>query len=519
MDKNLLIGLKPLVDEILRSMKDSKEGKGKVFAVRGEAGFGKSNLIQGITKKINEADPKFITAITETQKPIGKFNVSNMQPLYPFSKLVEQLMERKHLSPEKRLARNVGMTALASIPFLGDVFYAAKELGRDWREYKREKSSAEEKGISSATADYFDTLLSFADKEPLFLCIDDMHWSDAQSIELLNLLAEKIANLPITILFTYKESEIERQGLPLYSFTKKHSKETKSIKLIELKSFTKSELSELCTFKISNYKPNSEFENWIYEKSYGVPGVANEYVNYFSQYSPFDLEGNLVTNFEDNEFLPATVQALFSQHLDNINEEERNILSICAIEGREFTASIASQLLNTDVLSTIKKLRALQNKTGLIRSLGAKNRYGQKTTVYQFTQAYYQSFFEASLEYEEYTALHGQIASVLKEKYDDAANDNIKEEIAPYLAAHSSESGDEELTEDMLLYAAENAKKYGSSELIKEYFEQFKAINQDEDYDEGDIQQVNSFENLLKEVNLSSQNANGANGEGISNGD
>ena len=438
----------------------------------------KTYLLNAIEALSNKNNSGLTPASVRTQAPIGKFNIGNIQPLYPFTKAVEYLLSDA-AKAKKKFALRAGLTVLTGIPIAGDFIYMVKELGKDWRQFKKDKSSDSQKKMSSGAADYYDTISSLADKSPLILLIDDMHFSDAQSVELLSMFTESIEKIPLILVFTYKKTQIQRKGTPLLSYLNKFA-DGKSQNLTEmsLQQFNRMQLSNFCRFSLPNYKANEKFENWLYDRSYGVPGVLAEYMNYFQHNTPFTDDGNLKENFADSDFLPASVQSAFAKLLDKISEEERNTLAICSAEGRKFTAMIVSELLNTDVLTTIKKLRSLQTKTGVIKSVGAQMRYGVKTTVYEFTQAFYHSFFESSLEYEEHIALHGQIAALLKQKFEDADNDTVKQAIAPYLAAHSAESGDEETTKSMLLVAAKAAKESGSDEIVQDAYNNFKEIEE-----------------------------------------
>jgi hypothetical protein len=329
--------------------------------------------------------------------------------------------------------------------------------------------------------------------------MDDMHWCDSQSIELLRLFLENIEEIPIIFVIAYKASIIEAQGLPFYSFVVNYAK-SEFIQKIDLQNFNLDNVSEMCNLYFSNYKRNYEFEEWLLEHSYGVPGVLAEYLRYFALYPPFGPDGELIMNFKDNEFLPSTVQSVFAQHLELLNDDDRNTLAICSAEGREFSALVVSQLLNMDVLTTIKKLRILQTKTGFIKSIGAQNRYGVKTTIYKFNQAFYHSFFENSLEYEEYTSLHGQIASILKQKFDDSESDDMKQEIAPYLAAHSIESGDRETAQNMMIVSAQQAHRYGSTEQINAAMTNFENLSQSSNQVERNTKQ---FDDLKYDLDYS----------------
>ncbi len=468
-----------------KKISEAAKGRGSIIAVEGESGFGKSYLLEGMHVVSSEKSSGMRSIFVEAQRPIGDYKIGSIQPLLPFSRAVEKLITgEKEGDPHKQLIKNIGLTALAVLPGIGEVAYAVKEIGRDWRQYKKEQSSSsKKKKISSAAADFYDSICSFADKKPVALHIDDMHWCDAQSVELLSLFAENIKNLPIVIAISYRKSELMRHGSPLLSFLDQFS-ETEAVEKLQLKEYSQNQISSMARFLLKDYKPDERFEKWLLENTYGVPGVVAEYLKYFLQNPPFDEEGRLKEDFDKADYLPASVHTAFSKIVSKLSEEERNTLAVCSAEGSEFTALIASELMNNDVLTTIKKLRHLQNKTTIIKSQGAELRYGVKTTVYRFTQAFYYNFFHKSLEYEEHQALHGHITSILKKKYDEAGDEKIRRSIAPYLAAHSHEAGEEDIEKSMLLAAAKTAQEYGSSEVINAVYENYNMVGKKAAYDE-----------------------------------
>lgn len=506
----ILFGNDNFYNKLKNYINNTKKGKGSIFFVSGETGFGKSHLLKMLYDFAMEKDSGVISCFVESSAPVGQFNVSNIQPLMPFKRIIEQLLDNKHMSPEKKLALSMTMSFLAALPGIGEFAYLYKEWKEDLKKFKGDKSN---KPKDNAADEYYEGIKKYSEKYPLILLMDDMHWADAQTIALINKFLETIEDLPVMFVITYKLSEVEGKALPLYKFL---SNPPENIYNVHLEVLDKSNLREACYYYFTDYKPNSEFENWIMEKSYGVPGIVLEYLNYFSEYPPFDAQGNLVTNFENNEYLPASVQSVFTQTLDKISEEEKNILGLVSAEGRQFTATIAADLMNTDILTTIKKLRTIQNKSGIIKSLGAKSRYGVKTTIYEFTQAFYQNYFENSLEYEEYTAIHGQIASLLKKRYEEADAKEIKEQIAPYLAAHSAESGDDKTAQDMLMVSAKTAKEYGASEILQHTLSIMRSYG---DINENDADELKSkgFEDIYDDI-AGAYGFNPSKGSGNDNG-
>jgi predicted ATPase len=60
-----------------------------------------------------------------------------------------------------------------------------------------------------------DALAALATERPLVLLLDDLHWADPASLDLLRALARGLAELPILLLATYRADELTRRH-PLY---------------------------------------------------------------------------------------------------------------------------------------------------------------------------------------------------------------------------------------------------------------------------------------------------------------
>jgi hypothetical protein len=510
-----LIGRQDIVFAYEDALKGLKKGQGNFLLLGGDTGTGKSHIIQYFKEYLQKFNSENIDSKKKEKQiydvyvackpPIGSFNIGTMEPLNTVSHIIKGLMNDTSITPEKRFAINVGMTLLACIPMIGEIPYAVKEISRDLNKFKSEQKTKNADLRSGAFDEYMEYLKKYLQKKPAVLYLDDFHWADAESVEFIWAVIQEILKLPILIIATYKNQEVEAQGLPLLSMLTKLSDVNNDVTFSEfaLNEFTTQDVSQAAKrIYFEHYKETPEFEDWIFEHSHGVPSVVCEYLEYFSKYSPFDAVGNLVTNFRDNEFLPASIQQLFGQKLEELTEEERNLLSIASAEGSEITAVVIANLLNTDVLDSIKKLRAIQNKTGIIKSVGAKYKYGLKTTVYKFTQAHYQVYFENTLEYEESIALHSQVASFLKERYNNASEE-MKQSLAPMIAAHSTAAEDSEQAEEMLMKSAETAKQYDSAESIKQAFTN---IDKNEDIFGDQFDFAQAMENILKDVELRNNN-------------
>ncbi|MEY3689337.1 MAG: hypothetical protein RIT37_899 [Bacteroidota bacterium] len=448
--------------DILHSSADRlKKKQGSVIFLSGETGFGKTTLLR-VFEQASQKQDKALVSMAACQAPVGTMQVGMLQPLGPFLRLIEELKSSESvMTPKKKLAINIGMTLLTSVPYFGDLVDAVKEINRDVQLYKNEKEKTEGKKEEQEKKDlyleFFKTLTEWSGKSPLILILDDMHWCDAESALLIEKLVENINSLPILLVIAYRRSIAEETLSPLLSVLRTVKDNGASYRFCEVEAFSTSEVHELCVRILPQYTGNAAFESSLYDKTSGIPSVVTEYVRYFAKVTPFKEDGSVKEEFTRGDLLPSSVHAAFSKLIENLNEEEIMLLSLCAAEGVESSAFIISKLLNTDIVTAIRRIKRVQAKTGVLRSLGPHERYGIKTTLFEFTQTFYREYFEKSLEFEEKTAIHSQMMHVLQEQAE-GLDEVQRSKITPYIVAHANGAGEKEVVQHGLLEIAQTSQ-------------------------------------------------------------
>jgi len=448
--------------DILHSSADRlKKKQGSVIFLSGETGFGKTTLLR-VFEQASQKQDKALVSMAACQAPVGTMQVGMLQPLGPFLRLIEELKSSESvMTPKKKLAINIGMTLLTSVPYFGDLVDAVKEINRDVQLYKNEKEKTEGKKEEQEKKDlyleFFKTLTEWSGKSPLILILDDMHWCDAESALLIEKLVENINTLPILLVIAYRRSIAEETLSPLLSVLRTVKDNGASYRFCEVEAFSTSEVHELCVRILPQYTGNTVFETSLYDKTSGIPSVVTEYVRYFAKVTPFKEDGSVKEEFTRGDLLPSSVHAAFSKLIENLNEEEIMLLSLCAAEGVESSAFIISKLLNTDIVTAIRRIKRVQAKTGVLRSLGPHERYGIKTTLFEFTQTFYREYFEKSLEFEEKTAIHSQMMHVLQEQAE-GLDEVQRSKITPYIVAHANGAGEKEVVQHGLLEIAQTSQ-------------------------------------------------------------
>ncbi|HEX2062145.1 MAG TPA: AAA family ATPase, partial [Thermoanaerobaculia bacterium] len=139
---------------LLRAADDVRAGRGVAVAVAGEAGIGKTTLATRVGDELRAGGMRVLWSGCEalfTPRPLG--------PLYDIADALGPDVDR-NLAAERNRER------------------------------------------------LFPAVLAAAGAEPTLLVIEDVHWADHATLDLLKYLARRIARIPLLLLFTYRDDEI-----------------------------------------------------------------------------------------------------------------------------------------------------------------------------------------------------------------------------------------------------------------------------------------------------------------------
>jgi len=171
------------------------KGEGQVVLISGEAGIGKSRL----AVQLGEC----VASETHTRLRYQCSPYHSSSALYPFIAQLERAAEIKPNDPsERRLDKLEAALATGSarVSIVAPLFAALLSIPFDGRYPPLTPSPAQQRNqIFAAILDRLDGLTR---QQPVLCIFEDMHWADATSLELLKLVAERVARLPILMLIT-----------------------------------------------------------------------------------------------------------------------------------------------------------------------------------------------------------------------------------------------------------------------------------------------------------------------------
>jgi class 3 adenylate cyclase/tetratricopeptide (TPR) repeat protein len=290
---------------------------------------------------------------------------------------------------------------------------------------------------------------------PLFFVLEDSHWIDPLSHDLLEIIGRAMVDLPILLVLAYRIVEVGGDLPPrvinLPYFTE-----------IMLTEFTAQEAENLMQLKLAQlFGPNTAvppaFSQKITDRAEGNPFYIEELLNYLQDRQINPQETAALETLD----LPDSLHSLILSRVDRLTEWQKSTLKIASVIGRLFRAAMLwgayPELGDVgEVRSALDVLHEME-----LTALDSP----EPELTYIFKHVVTQEVTYESLPYATRARLHSQIGEYIERVYADSLKPYI-----PILAHHFDHSQDAERKRRYLLLAAAEAhEKYAHQAAIAYY--------------------------------------------------
>ncbi|HEX3234685.1 MAG TPA: AAA family ATPase [Gemmatimonadales bacterium] len=194
-----LVGREQEIGVLQERWAQVKDGFGQVVLLSGEAGIGKSRLVQVLTAQVAAEPQAWLT-------PCQCSPYHHNSALYPWIELLERVVLRfePEETPQQRLRKLEGFLVQYGLPLAETVPLFASLLSLSLpADYTPLPLSPEQQKQQTLHA-LLTILLRIAAQQPVLFVIEDLHWVDPSTLEFLNLLVDQGPTARVLALFTFR---------------------------------------------------------------------------------------------------------------------------------------------------------------------------------------------------------------------------------------------------------------------------------------------------------------------------
>ncbi len=415
-------GLTPLIgrDREVGLLQDrwehAVEGMGQIVLIIGDAGLGKSRLVHVVKEHVTAASADGDQPIIEWRCTPHYENSS----LYPVTDYFERRLgfERDDTSTAKfeklqNHLQTLGLDGDEIVPYLA--LLLSLPLGEKFTPSTLSPARQKEKTLEAIR----EWMRVYATRQPFLFVIEDLHWMDPSTLELVALHVESGLNDRILTLLTFRP-EFE---------TPWKSKAHQTV--MALNRLTKKQMTELMQQKTGVKKLPLALVEQIAAKTDGVPLFVEEYTKMMMESDRFKEDSGEVAIASSfiSQPIPATLHDLLMARLDRM-ASNREVVQIAATLGREFSYELIKAVTPMEEPALQAELEKLVTAE-LLYQKGKPPESG-----YLFKHALIQDAAYSSLLKSKKQQVHRRIAVALEKQFSAMVKNQPE-----LLAHHFTEAG------------------------------------------------------------------------------
>ncbi len=366
-DEADLVGRDGIVSQLADSLASAEMGSGTAIVLRGEAGVGKTAILDEIRF---QAERKGFVVLQ------GRCLYQDMPvPFFPYISAIRTLFEspseegisRSEKDEIKELIEE-GVTELRLfLPYLQTVLNRG---GEDKLEVvSQSRGSPDPSRIFAALGRLLAQAARF---RPLLLMLDDFQWVDRSSLQLFHYLGSRSRRSKMLIVAAYRPEELQtepgRTTHPVLETLSRMEAEDKLLQ-IEVGRLSKSETFELLRRALRNTRFTEEFKSEIYDHTLGNPVFVLECLKSLREDGTIKwLDGHWqCVDSIPRIGVPKRAKDAIERRLECLGSEERRLLACASVQGCNFTSDVLGSVLDLERLDVLTVLNELEKKYEIIR--------------------------------------------------------------------------------------------------------------------------------------------------------
>ena len=391
-------------NELSAAFRAAQDGRGSVICIAGEAGLGKTTLVEDFLAEVLQADPSCQIARGRSSE-----RLAGAEAYLPFLEALDNLVG----SPS-------GQSYRESMKTIAPSWYTQLATAQDSSadRVRAESPTVSQERMKRELAAF---LQEVSRRSTLVLFFDDLHWADASTIDIIAYIATRLATMRLLIVTTYRLSEMQLNNHPFVA-VKLDMQARGLCHELGLEFLTFENVERYLALEFPDHQFPKQFATLIYTKTEGSPLFMADVVRYLRDRKVIGAEGgrwSLVQSVPEIETdLPETVRSMIQRKIAQLSEADRSLLVGASIQGYEFDSTLVARAMKLDTADVEDRLEALERVNALVRLISERDFPGHVLSLrYRFVHVLYQNALYSSVRPTRRAQMSAAVAEAMLELY------------------------------------------------------------------------------------------------------
>jgi tetratricopeptide (TPR) repeat protein len=444
-----LVGRTSVLADLDRYLQLACRGQRQLVFVLGEPGIGKTSLVDAFQRTC-AVQPG--VAVARGQSMEG---FAGKEAYFPILEALGQLARGASAALVVETLNAVAPTWLIQFPALVRVEQRAalqrEILGATRERMVRELCEALE-AISTAVA--------------LVIVLEDLHWADHSTLDLLSAIARRREPAKLLVLGTFRPADVILSESPLKAL--RHDLGLHQLSRdLELAPLGEDDVVAFLAAELGTADLPDGLPRVLHRHSDGNPLFLTAMLDHLVQQGVLGRAENgwaLTVPIDQIELgVPETLRQMLEIQLQHSSDEDRRLLECASVAGHHFTAWAVATMLEREPTSIERRCDTLAGRQQFIRSAALRElANGQLTPSFEFRHALYREVLYRRLSPTERVRFHRSLAIALERLHSP-----VEPETAAHIAGHFEAGREHERAIPYLMLAAQNAtRRYAYVEAV-----------------------------------------------------
>jgi serine/threonine protein kinase/predicted ATPase len=445
------VGRQKELAELGRAFESAAAGQGLFLCVTGEPGIGKTTLLDD-----------FLGELSATGRPCAlargrcSERLAGTEAYLPFLEALESLLHGEGGEAAARVMKATAPNWYAQVVSLTTEDSSLTRLLAESKAASQERLKRELGAF----------LRDVSHLRPLLLFIDDLHWADASTVDLLAYLGGKCAGMRALLVLTYRPTDLVLGKHP-WGPVKLDLQARGVCHELALELLTRADLDRYLALEFPGHGFPEEFAALVHARTEGSPLFMADLLRYLRDRQVLTQEQGRWTLRESvpdlQRHLPESVRGMIQRKIDQLGEDDRRLLVAASVQGYEFDSAVVAGVLERDAADVEDRLDELDRVHAFVRPVREQEFPDRTLTLrYRFVHVLYQNALYASLRPTRRAALSASVAQALLGFYGESSSDVASELASLFETARDFARA----AEHCLLAAQSAARVFASHEVV-----------------------------------------------------